>query len=111
MKHLFVILVFVFFCSCGRNSAPAGLLSEDQLINVLIDIHLAEGYVTTFPIHYDSSRMLYPLLEKEVFAKHQVEDSVFKSSLEFYMRDAKHMDKIYARIIDSLSIKEKVGDQ
>ncbi|UJP67167.1 DUF4296 domain-containing protein [Mongoliitalea daihaiensis] len=104
-------LVFLCLISCSKNSAPAGILSEDQLINVLLDIHMAEGYVTTFPIHYDSSRMLYPLLEKEVFAKHQVQDSVFKVSLEYYIRDAKQMDRIYARIIDSLSIKEKVGNQ
>lgn len=97
--------------SCGSRSTPAGILSEDQIVNVLIDIHLAEGYVTTFPIHFDSSRKLYPLLEKEVFVKHQVEDSVFKVSLEYYLRDAQKMDKIYARIIDSLSIKEKVGEQ
>lgn len=72
---------------------------------------MAEGYVSTFPIHYDSSRILYPLLEKEIFDKHQVSDSVFKVSLEYYMRDAKRMDDLYARIIDSLSIKEKVGNQ
>jgi hypothetical protein len=111
VKYIATFLVFLWLTSCGGNSAPEGILSEDQLINVLLDIHMAEGYVSTFPIHYDSSRTLYPLLEKEIFDKHQVSDSVFKVSLEYFMRDAKRMDDMYARIIDSLSIKEKVGNQ
>jgi hypothetical protein len=80
------------------------------MVEILVDIHMAEGLVSTFPIHYDSSRRLYPLFEKEVFKKHQVSDSVFTRSLEFYMRDAQKMDRMYARAIDSLHVIEKSGN-
>ncbi len=77
------------------------------MVEILVDIHMVEGIVSSFPIHYDSSRVLYPYLELEVFKKHSVPDSVFKSSLEYYMRDVTAMDRMYSRTIDSLHVIEK----
>ena len=79
------------------------------MVMVLTDIHVAEGIVSSLPIHYDSSRILYPYFENEVFEKHSVNDSVFKASLEYYMRDLVVMDRIYTRTIDSLHVIESSG--
>lgn len=112
MKNLNIIFICVFFIvGCGKNRPPKGILEEDKMVEILIDIHLAEGLVSTFPIPYDSSRKLYPYLETEIFSKHQVPDSVFTLSLEYYMRDPVIMDRFYARTIDSLNVYEKVGNQ
>ncbi|RIW12037.1 DUF4296 domain-containing protein [Algoriphagus lacus] len=92
--------------ACERNSTPGGILSEDQMVKVLIDIQLTEGIVSALPIPYDSSQVLYSVLEKEVFSKHGVEDSVFTKSMLFYLEDAKKMDRIYGRVIDSLTVLE-----
>lgn len=81
------------------------------MVEMLVDIHIAEGLVSSFPIHYDSARVIYPYLENEVFAKHQIADTVFHQSLQYYMRDAKLMDRLYARTIDSLHVIEKSGKQ
>jgi hypothetical protein len=110
VSRLLSLIVIVFTLgSCGDSRIPEGVLSEDKMVEVLIDIHMAEGYVSSFPIHYDSSRRLYPLFETEVFRQHQISDSVFIQSLEYYMRDTRVMNKIYARTIDSLSVIEKTG--
>ncbi|PRY85298.1 DUF4296 domain-containing protein [Mongoliibacter ruber] len=110
MKKITAILIALSFFACSQEKLPEGVLSEDKMVEVMIDIHLAEGLVSTFPIHYDSSRVLYPLFEKEVFKKHQLSDSVFVRSLEYYMRDARFMDRLYARTIDSLHVIEKEGN-
>lgn len=109
-KTVVFISVLAILFSCDGRKVPEGILDEDKMVEVLIDIHLAEGLVSTFPIHYDSSRVLYPLFEKEVFKKHQIPDSVFRMSLEYYMQDTKKMDRIYARTIDSLHVVEKSGN-
>lgn len=72
---------------------------------------MAEGLASSLPIPFDSSRKIYPILEEEVFLKHDIADSVFMESFQYYLRDAKVMEGIYARTIDSLAIKEKIGDQ
>ncbi|HLU88797.1 MAG TPA: DUF4296 domain-containing protein [Cyclobacteriaceae bacterium] len=112
MKKITVfILVIVLGTACSGSEKPAGLLSEDKVVEVLVDIHMAEGMVSALPIPYDSSRKIYPVLEKEIFEKHQVSDSVFMDSFEYYLRDARTMENIYSRTIDSLAVRAKTGDQ
>lgn len=94
---------------CEENSKPKELLSENEMVNVLIDIHLTEGIASSLPIAYDSSQVLYTLLEREVFTKHQVQDSVFTKSLIYYLQDPAIMDRIYARVVDSLVVRESSG--
>lgn len=94
---------------CEENSKPKELLSENEMVNVLIDIHLTEGIASALPIAYDSSQVLYTLLEQEVFTKHQVQDSVFTKSLIYYLQDPAIMDRIYARVVDSLVVRESSG--
>jgi hypothetical protein len=58
------------------------------------------------PISYDSSQVLYTLLERDIFSKHGVTDSSFVSSMEYYLEDAEKMDRMYAQVIDSLVVLE-----
>lgn len=112
MKRILALLLILFSLgACDRNSPPPGILSEDEMVNVLIDIQLTEGITSALPIAYDSSQALYSLLERDVFEKHGVQDSVFTKSMLFYLEDAKKMDRIYSRVIDSLVVHETLpGD-
>ena len=94
---------------CDKNPKPKDLLSEEKMVNILIDIHLTEGIASSLPVTYDSSQVLYSLLEKEVFVKHQVEDSVFTRSMIHYLQDPAIMDRIYAGVVDSLVVRESSG--
>jgi hypothetical protein len=109
-KLVLPLLYFLSLSSCGKSNAPEGVISEDKMVELMVDIHMAEGYVSSFPIHFDSSRKLYPLFETEVFRKHEIPDSVFLESLIYYMRDTRLMNRIYSRTIDSLSVREKFGN-
>ena len=104
---LLLALVLVFSCK-GKKSPPPGILSEDQMVMVITDIQLTEGKVSALPVSYDSSQVLYSLLEKEVFLKHSVSDSLFTQSMLYYLEDAKAMEQIYARVIDSLTVLETI---
>lgn len=106
-----IILILSFGWSCSGDADPVGLLSEDKMVDILVDIHMAEGMASSLPIPYDSSKKIYPLLEKEVFRKHQIPDSVYMESFQYYLRNSAIMERIYARTIDSLALKEKIGDQ
>lgn len=76
------------------------------MVNVLVDVQLTEGIVSALPVSYDSSQILYTLLEKDIFDKHGVTDSVFTQSMLYYLEDAGKMDRIYTRVIDSLVVRE-----
>nr|WP_280867745.1 DUF4296 domain-containing protein [Lunatimonas salinarum] len=82
-------------------------MSEDQMVAIVVDIHLTEGFVQSLPIPYDSSKKVYPILEREIFEKHRVSDSVYMASLQYYLRYPSFMERVYERAIDSLSVFEK----
>lgn len=104
-------VIVVLMLACSREKRPDGVLSEEDMVKVLIDIHLTEGFVQSLPIPYDSSKKLYPVLEKEIFEKHEISDSLYLHSLQYYLRDAIKMEELYARTIDSLTLIEKRMDQ
>ncbi|MDF2158624.1 DUF4296 domain-containing protein [Algoriphagus sp. CAU 1675] len=111
MKRLLAICtIFLVLVACDQEKEPVGLLSEEQMVAVLIDIHFTEGVASALPISYDSSQVLYSLMEKDVFLNHGVEDSVFTESMRYYLQFPKTMDRIYARVIDSLVVRESSGD-
>lgn len=113
MKRILILLLFLIFLgSCNRDSLPPGILSEDEMVKVLIDIQLTEGIASSLPIPYDSSQVLYALMERDVFIKHDIQDSVFTKSMLFYLQDAGKMNLIYSRVIDSLTVHESIpGDK
>ncbi|AGA78503.1 DUF4296 domain-containing protein [Echinicola vietnamensis] len=112
MKKTIFFFVFVIgVISCGDDKAPPYLLSEDEMVGVMVDIHMAEGMASSLPVSYDSSKKLYPLFESRVFEKHQVTDTTYTKSLEFYLRDTEKMKELYGRVIDSLNVKEKIGQE
>ncbi|WP_144602312.1 DUF4296 domain-containing protein [Algoriphagus algorifonticola] len=107
MRRLLILFLLISTAlSCGRSNKPDGLLSEDQMVSVLIDIHLTEGVASALPIPYDSSQTLYRLLEKDIFLKHDTSDSVFTESMRYYLQYPERMDQMYARVIDSLVVRE-----
>ncbi len=110
-KIIPLVIALAFGLACSPENPPEGILPEDKMVEILVDIHMAEGIASSLTIPYDSSRKVYPLLEKQVFQKHQIEDSVFLRSFTYYLRNSATMERIYARTIDSLAVKEKLGDQ
>ncbi|NVJ87333.1 MAG: DUF4296 domain-containing protein [Algoriphagus sp.] len=111
MKSQFwAILTLFLLLGCESKKKQSPLLSEDEMVSILIDIHLTEGIASALPISYDSSQTVYSLMELEVFKKHGVEDSIFHESLRYYLQFPDEMDKLYARVIDSLVVKESAPE-
>jgi hypothetical protein len=103
---IFACLLGLACFSCSQVPPPNAVLSEEQMVSILFDVQLTEGKVSSLPVTFDSAQVLYALMEKDIFLKHGVTDSVFTSSMLYYLEDAGKMDRIYARVIDSLVVLE-----
>ena len=73
----------------------------------MIDIHLVEAAVSIKNLPRDSSVLVYSLYEKDVFKKHNISDSTYKKSFDFYTSRPALMDKLYEMVVDSLSLREE----
>lgn len=107
MKKYFIplILFVVVLFSCDKHyiEKPDHLLKEKKMIEMLVDIHLAEA--TFNHMRYDSiirnsstENFYYSVLQK-----HEVADSVFEKSFVYYASDPKEFEELYREVINKLS--------
>ncbi|MFV0589797.1 MAG: DUF4296 domain-containing protein [Draconibacterium sp.] len=112
MKKRFqwIVLLLVFVAaSCDKPVVPKPehLIKESQMIDMLVDIHLAEATYTKF--RYDtlmkdnsSVNFYYSVLDK-----YNVPDSVFERSFIYYASVPKNFDKMYRKVTSKLSEMEQ----
>jgi len=111
MKKYSIPLIFIVaaFVSCDKPyvEKPDHLVKEKKMIEMLIDIHLAEA--TFNHMRYDSiirnsttENFYYSVLQK-----HGVADSVFEKSYVYYASDPKEFEKLYREVINKLAEMEQ----
>jgi len=111
MKKAVIILALFFtvLVACDREviKKPNHLIKEKQMINMLVDIHLAEA--TFNHLRYDSIvknsssvNFYYSVLEK-----YEIPDSVFEKSFVYYASNPKNFEKMYREVMNKLSETEQ----
>lgn len=104
---IFIPLLFVIV-SCKKSDEvkkPEGLLSEEEMVEVLTDIHLIEGARTGLVIMGDSVGGVNEHY-KAFFIKHEVTQAQYDSSFVYYSKNPIIFDEIYERVIQNLSVIE-----
>ncbi|MEI6062461.1 MAG: DUF4296 domain-containing protein [Bacteroidota bacterium] len=100
-------------CNSILKSKPAGTLSENQMISLLVDLHITEA---TLHIVNDSVIRSNNIPElrirfAEVFRKHGIKPDDFDTSLNYYIKHVEELDKIYAEVINRLSVMDATLQQ
>jgi len=94
-----------FSCSKPKIIIPSGILTEKEMIPVLVDIHIAQSassiYTQQDSIKYGMNEMLPYIL-----SIHHIEKSRYDSSLSFYTQHPELMQKMYDEVINELSKKQ-----
>jgi hypothetical protein len=95
--------------SCApKEEKPELLLSEKQMISLLIDMHIVEGQAYSLNVSMDSSKVLTALLGNEVLKKHNINEAVFLENYNYYLLRENQMRMIYRAVLDSLNLKQKI---
>lgn len=104
---LFVLVFVVVACDKPIIPKPDHLIQKDQMIDMLVDMHLAEATHTKF--RYDSimknntsANFYYSVLNK-----YEVTDSLFEKSFIYYASNPKDFEKMYRKVVSKLSEKEQ----
>lgn len=107
--QLIFVLLIIALASCNDEVVPKPkhLIKENQMIDMLVDIHLAEATYNKF--RYDtimrdnsSVNFYYAVLDK-----YNVQDSVFEQSFIYYASVPKNFDKMYRKVTSKLSEMEQ----
>ena len=111
MKKLQLLFLFLVLTIVGCEDEilkkPENLVKENLMIDMLVDIHLAEATYNRFRHdsimeNNSSANFYYSVLEK-----YQVPDSVFEQSFVFYASKPKNFEKMYRKVMNNLSQLEQ----
>ncbi|MEQ9304199.1 MAG: DUF4296 domain-containing protein [Marinoscillum sp.] len=110
-KPFFVILIILFLFGCSKHKVetPDGVLSHDEMVRVLIDVHILEAKVKKLYLPRDSSQVVYHHYEKMLFKDLGIDRTEYIKSMEFYVDEIEELKTIYDEIVDSLLSRQKTN--
>lgn len=111
MKKLFLGISLMAMLACsGKEKKPEGLMSQQEMINFLIDLHIVEARLNIMRVPNDTISLFFDEVEDSLFQKHGINDSIYYQSYQYYLDHIGEMETIYEAVVDSLSIRERVID-
>ncbi len=112
MRLSFLIISIAVFSMIGCKEELSTTLSDEKIVDILTDLHLAEASMLTLNKRLkDSVNRIY---YGQVFEIHQVEDSIFFNDLEIIRKNPKRVEEIYTLVIDNidqLDLNEKKEEE
>ena len=114
MNIRIILFTAIILFSCAKEEdreKPEWLLEKDKMIGFLIDLHVIEAKLGRLGIKRDSIDKLFEVYEKQLFSKHQINDSIYYKSYKYYLDDVKEMKEIYVAVVDSLNVREQLSKQ
>jgi hypothetical protein len=101
-------LAVILFTGCYQPiPIEKPLLSDEELIPILKDIHIAEALLTETADRRkkDSLARLY---YAQIFELHKVDTIVFNQTMDAYFTDPPALDSLYQAVIDALGEEKKI---
>ncbi|WP_407430758.1 DUF4296 domain-containing protein [Arcticibacter sp.] len=106
MKRLLLLFfIIIFLNACKSDDRPKGILGKEEMIDVLTNVHLADGYASS--LYTDSSRNKIAALYGAIYKKHNTDSIGIRKSLEYYSRNPAELKLMYETIIRNLENLEK----
>ncbi|MCF8372506.1 MAG: DUF4296 domain-containing protein [Bacteroidales bacterium] len=98
------LLALVYSCSVpdSRVSIPSGLIPRDTLVHLLVDIHLADAFLSQnrLPKEKDGRNAFYAGITK----KYGYERVMFDSTIHYLATQPKLYNDIYEEVLNQLSL-------
>jgi hypothetical protein len=100
-------LLVIGFSSCSKKEVqiPKDILSRQELVPVLVDMHLAQAALGINQLT-DSTRYSMKDYSSYIFKSHHTTKEKYEQTLAFYTAHPELLDEIYSEVINELSKKQ-----
>lgn len=110
-SNIYIIIIAVLtFMGCSKPvvEKPENLIGESKMVEVLVDVHLAEAAFNTRR-HRDSllTNSSSANFYHSALQKHNLQDSIFEKSFVYYASQPKSFEKMYRQVMNSLTEMEQ----
>lgn len=100
----YIILIVVLVGGCAREEVVPLPLPKDKLVDVLIDVHLAEAMLDKLPsLDQDTVGKVYYQM---IFREHEINRADFDESMNILREDPERLNLLYEEILDTLNVLE-----
>lgn len=107
MKKLIILVLVGIAMSCSnRSRVPDYVIPKDQMVNIIVDMHLLDGLLSVRPIQHkmielDTLNQYDALLQKYGYTRND-----FDTSLFYYGKKIDLYDDIYEEVLNKLTFIE-----
>ncbi len=114
-KKIPLMLALLIFLGCYRAPVePVAtdternklLLSEEKMLPLLVDVHLAEGLLIGVP-QASTKDSLAGIYYGQIFAMHGVERAQFDYTMQRYMQNPEALHALYERVLQKIQLEEQ----
>ncbi len=106
--YLAAIFISIYLHSCNNQPSllPEGILSKEKMIEILVDVHLAESSGDSHGFTMMQSNKLVATKYESVMRKHGTTFLQFKTSFDYYMQHPEKFDEVYQEVVNQLTALE-----
>ena len=105
-KFIFMIVALLLL-GCGNEEKPKGILSQDEMVSLMVEVYLAEARISTTGLPRDSAAKLFEPYESALLAKRGITDSILHANYAYYLQKPDELEKILDAVIDTLNLREQ----
>ncbi len=99
--RLVLVLWLVIACKRNTEKLPQGILSPEQMKNILVDVHLAKGARTQHLLPEELTKNPDKVL-LEITRAHNTDTTAFQVSYRYYVARPEQFKKIYDEVISAI---------
>ena len=105
-RNLIIILLICTSCNEETN-IPSGILEPNQMIDVMEDIYIAEGIVSSSDIiNKEAERQKAIDYYSIIYKKHNIDSLQYRKSFEYYCQHPALMQDVNEQVINRLQKKQ-----
>jgi len=103
-RILLLLFTFVLIGGCGKKEAPPLPIGEEELIQTMADVHLAEAALQN--LYGEEKDSIAQLYYQQIFFIHDIEKENFEESMNILRRHPETAERIYSLVMEELSKRE-----
>lgn len=106
LKYL-AIVVLLALMQCTQEQKQEQVLSEGEMVDLLVELYLAEAKISLTGIRRDSANKLFLPYEESVVTSRGITDSTLNAAYNYYLQRPDQLEKILDAVMDTLNLREQ----
>ena len=103
---LLVLMAALAFLSCSHKDGDRPEIKKNKLVDVLVDIHLTDGYLSYSGSRIDRNRDRIEGAYGYVLRKYDITPKQFGNTMKYYSSHLDDYEQIYNKVIEKLTKME-----